>query len=332
MFIDYAKIFVQAGQGGSGCVSFHRAKFVDKGGPDGGDGGRGGSIIIKTNRHLRTLQDYTYRKQYKAQRGQHGMGSNRHGKSGKDITLEVPLGTLIKDAENGEFIADLISDNQECIVARGGRGGKGNARFATPTHQSPREWEVGEPGQKRWIELELKLIADIGLVGLPNAGKSTLLSVISAARPRIAAYPFTTLSPNLGIVHYRDYQSFVVADIPGLIEGAHEGKGLGHQFLRHIERTRALAYLIDCMDDDIRKTFKTLHNELKRYSPLLVKKPSMVVLTKHDLHTGRKQHLRMKNSLPLIEISAINGFHIPELLEAFQHLISQALAMEEATD
>lgn len=329
MFIDYAKIFVQGGQGGSGCVSFHRAKYIDKGGPDGGDGGRGGSVIIKTNKQLRTLRDYTYRKEYRAQRGQHGMGSNRHGKSGKDIILEVPPGTLVKDAESGEIIADLVNDNQDCVVAQGGRGGKGNARFATPTHQSPREWEVGEPGQKRWIELELKLIADIGLVGLPNAGKSTLLSVISAARPRIADYPFTTLSPNLGIVHYRDYQSFVVADIPGLIEGAHEGKGLGLQFLRHIERTRALAYLIDGMDESIPKTYNTLHNELKHYSPLLVRKPSLIVLTKSDLHSGRNQHVKLRKSLPVIEISALTGFHIPELIDAFYHLIGQAQVLEE---
>ena len=258
-------------------MSFHREKFIEKGGPDGGDGGRGGSVILQANSQLNTLQDFNYKREYTAKRGQHGMGSNKHGKSGTDVILQVPVGTVVKDVESGEILADIINDNQQFIVARGGKGGRGNARFATPTHQSPREWEVGQPGQDLLIELELKLIADIGLVGLPNAGKSTLLSVISSAKPKIAGYPFTTLQPNLGIVRWRDFSSYVVADIPGLIEGAHEGKGLGHQFLRHIERTRALAYLIDVSDPDPQASFKTLFNELKSYSKLLIHKPAIIV-------------------------------------------------------
>ncbi len=331
MFIDYAKIHVIAGVGGSGCMSFHREKFVPKGGPDGGDGGAGGSIIVRGNRHLRTLQDYAYRKEYRAKRGQHGMGSNRHGKKGPDIVLEVPLGTVIKDADTGEILADIVADGQQAVVARGGRGGRGNAGFATPTHRSPREWEVGEPGEDRWIELELKLIADIGLVGLPNAGKSTLLSRISSARPKIADYPFTTLQPNLGIVPYRDTTTFVVADIPGLIEGAHEGKGLGHQFLRHIERTRALAYLIDLQDENPVETFRLLRNELAAYSQVLVQKPAMIVLTKLDLFPEPVELKGFDEQLEQIAISAVRGDHLQELIDRFYALIEQAKKQEEFT-
>ncbi len=328
MFIDYAKIHVIAGTGGSGCMSFHREKFVPKGGPDGGDGGAGGSIIVKGNRHLRTLQDYAYRKEYRAKRGQHGMGSNRHGKKGPDIVLEVPLGTIIKDAESGEIIADIVEDGQTAVVARGGRGGKGNARFATPTHRSPREWEVGEPGEDRWIELELKLIADIGLVGLPNAGKSTLLSRISSAKPKIADYPFTTLAPNLGIVSYRDSTTFVVADIPGLIEGAHEGKGLGDQFLRHIERTRALAYVIDLQDENPETTFELLKNELASYSDILLQKPAMIVLTKLDLFPEEPPRVSFHEKMKMIAISAVRGDHLEELKDQFFRLIEEAKVLE----
>ncbi len=331
MFIDYTKIQVQAGRGGSGCVSFHREKFVDKGGPDGGDGGNGGSIIIKANRHLRTLQDYSYRKLYRAKRGQHGMGANKHGKKGPDITLKVPIGTVIKDAESGEILADLTEEDQSTVVARGGRGGKGNARFATPTHRSPREWEVGELGEERWIELELKLIADIGLVGLPNAGKSTLLARITAAKPKIADYPFTTLQPNLGIVPYRDFKNFVVADIPGLIEGAHDGKGLGHQFLRHIERTRAIAYLIDINDEAPQKTFNTLYKELKAHSPVLVQKPAVVVLNKIDLSPQEMQETesKIKTEYEIVPISAVTGQNVQTLTDRFFRLIEKARELEE---
>lgn len=329
MFIDYVKIRVKSGQGGSGCMSFHREKYVDKGGPDGGDGGRGGSVILKANRQLRTLQDFTYQKEYAATRGQHGMGSNKHGKSGTDITLEVPVGTVVKDAESGEILADIIKDEQQFVVARGGQGGRGNARFTTPTHRSPREWEVGAPGQDLLIELELKLIADIGLVGLPNAGKSTLLSVISSAKPKIAAYPFTTLKPNLGIVRWREFSSIVVADIPGLIEGAHEGKGLGHQFLRHIERTRALAYLMDISDEELQSTFKILYNELKSYSRLLVQKPAIIVITKIDMLGEPIHKIKLKTKLPILYISSVSGKNIDLLKEEFNNLINKANKLDE---
>ncbi|MBN1406165.1 MAG: GTPase ObgE [Calditrichaceae bacterium] len=329
MFIDYVKIRVKSGQGGSGCMSFHREKFIDKGGPDGGDGGRGGSVILRANRQLRTLQDFTYKKEYAAKRGQHGMGSNKHGKSGADITLEVPVGTVVKEAETGDILVDIITDRQKFIVAKGGKGGRGNARFATATHRSPREWEVGDPGQDRLIELELKLIADIGLVGLPNAGKSTLLSVISSAKPKIAGYPFTTLQPNLGIVRWRDLSSFVVADIPGLIEGAHEGKGLGHQFLRHIERTRAVAYLIDVSDDDPQSTFDILYNELKSYSKLLVQKPAIIVMTKTDILSKPIKKMKLKTKLPVLNISSVNGDNISLLIDEFGKLINKADLLKE---
>jgi GTP-binding protein len=328
MFIDYVKIHVKSGQGGSGCMSFHREKFVDKGGPDGGDGGRGGSVILKGNHQLRTLQDFTYKNEYMAKRGQHGMGSNKHGKSGPDVILEVPVGTVVKDINTGEILVDIINNGQEFIVAKGGRGGRGNARFATPTHRSPREWEVGQPGQDRLIELELKLIADIGLVGLPNAGKSTLLSVISSAKPKIAAYPFTTLQPNLGIVRWRDVKSFVVADIPGLIEGAHEGKGLGHQFLRHIERTRAIAYLIDISDESPQSTFDILYNELKSYSILLIKKPAIIVITKIDTINEPIKKIKLKSQLSVLSISSITGKNIELLKDEFNNLIEQTNQFE----
>ena len=328
MFIDYVKIHVKSGQGGSGCMSFHREKFVDKGGPDGGDGGRGGSVILKGNHQLRTLQDFTYKNEYMAKRGQHGMGSNKHGKSGPDVILEVPVGTVVKDINTGEILVDIINNGQEFIVAKGGRGGRGNARFATPTHRSPREWEVGQPGQDRLIELELKLIADIGLVGLPNAGKSTLLSVISSAKPKIAAYPFTTFQPNLGIVRWRDVKSFVVADIPGLIEGAHEGKGLGHQFLRHIERTRAIAYLIDISDESPQSTFDILYNELKSYNILLIKKPAIIVITKIDTINEPIKKIKLKTQLSVLSISSITGKNIELLKDEFNNLIEQTNQFE----
>ena len=329
MFIDYAKIHLIAGNGGSGCVSFHREKFIAKGGPDGGDGGRGGSITLKANPQLRTLKDYTYRREYKAKRGTHGMGSNCHGKKGPDILLEVPLGTIVKNADSGEILADFTEANQTFIIAKGGRGGKGNARYVTDTHQSPREWEVGLPGQDIWVELELKLIADIGLVGLPNAGKSTLLSRISAAKPKIADYPFTTLAPNLGIVPYRNFSSFVVADIPGLIEGAHTGKGLGIQFLRHIERTRALVYLIDVNEEDPNAAFKALYTELKEYSNLLIKKPAAIILTKMDSWQGEDSPPKIKSKLPVLHISSVRGDNLDQLKDQLFSLIKAAEALEE---
>jgi GTP-binding protein len=283
MFVDRVVVRVSAGTGGSGQVSFRREKFVPMGGPDGGDGGKGGDVIVRANSNLATLLDYTYRDAWAAERGAHGEGSNRTGKSGEDIVLPVPAGTVIRNHDTGEFVGEVVSHGQEFVVARGGRGGKGNAFFATSTHQSPREWQPGEEGEERTLDLELKLIADVGLVGQPNAGKSTLLSVISAARPKIGDYPFTTLSPNLGVVPLSDHRTFVVADIPGIIEGASEGKGLGLQFLRHIERTRILAFLVPIDAMDWQAELDQLRHEVTTYSAELAAKPWCVVFTKMDL-------------------------------------------------
>src|SRR5512141_3140338 len=265
MFVDRVVVKVEAGTGGSGCTSFRREHRVPMGGPDGGDGGRGGDIIVRGDSNLATLLDYTYRDRWLAERGEHGMGSNKTGHSGADVVLPVPPGTIIRDANTGEMITEIIEDGQEEIIAKGGRGGKGNSFFATATHQAPREWQPGEEGQARTLELELKLIADVGLVGQPNAGKSTLLSVISAATPKIADYPFTTLAPNLGVVQLSGHRSFAVADIPGIIEGAHEGKGLGLRFLRHIERTRTLAFLVPVDAEDPQVEYDTLRAAVLSY-------------------------------------------------------------------
>ena len=283
MFIDRVVVHVKAGTGGSGATSFRREKFVPMGGPDGGDGGRGGDVIVRGDRNLATLLDYTYRDRWEAERGEHGMGSNKTGRSGGDVVLPVPPGTIIRDHESGEFIGEILADGEEIIVARGGRGGKGNAQFVSSTHQAPREWEPGREGVERRLDLELKLIADVGLVGMPNAGKSTLLSVISKATPKIADYPFTTLSPNLGVVQLTDHRTFVVADVPGIIEGASGGKGLGLQFLRHIERTRILAFLIPIDAAEWQQEFDQLRHEISVYSPELARKPYCVVFTKLDL-------------------------------------------------
>ena len=283
MFIDRVVVKVEAGTGGSGASSFRREKFVPMGGPDGGDGGRGGNVIVRGDSNLATLLDYTYRDSWTAERGEHGMGSNKTGRSGEDIVLPVPPGTVIRDRATGEVLGDIMEQGDEIVVARGGRGGRGNSFFATATHRSPREWQPGEEGERRELELELKLIADVGLVGQPNAGKSTLLSVISAARPKIADYPFTTLAPNLGVVQLSAHRTFVVADIPGIIEGAHEGKGLGLQFLRHIERTRLLAFLIPIDAMDWQEEYDQLRREIEAYSPELAAKPHCVVFSKLDL-------------------------------------------------
>ncbi len=282
-FIDRATINVTAGTGGSGCTSFRREKFVPRGGPDGGDGGDGGSVYVKVDQQLTTLLDYSYRVHWKANRGQHGMGGNKTGKSGTDRVLPVPPGTVVKDADTGLVLGELVDPGQVLCVARGGRGGRGNARFATPTHQSPREWEPGEEGEIRQIELVLKLIADVGLLGEPNAGKSTLLSVLSAARPKIADYPFTTLKPHLGVVGLSEGRSFVLADIPGIIEGAHQGKGLGDQFLQHVERTRVLVCLIPLDSEDPQACLDMVRREAGAYDPALAAKPFLVALTKSDL-------------------------------------------------
>ena len=283
MFIDSAKIHVKAGDGGNGVVSFRREKYVPKGGPDGGDGGNGGSVYIVSDRNLTTLLDFRYAPHYKAERGAHGQGSRKTGLSGNDVVIKVPCGTLIKDAETGEVLGDLTEHGAKLLVAKGGKGGRGNQHFATPTNRAPRYAEPGEPGEERTLELELKLLADVGLVGFPNAGKSTLISVLSAAKPKIADYPFTTLEPNLGIVRYQDYKSFVMADIPGIIEGASEGKGLGLKFLKHIERTKVLAILLPATSLDLKGEYNILMNELKTFSSTLAEKPKVVVISKMDI-------------------------------------------------
>ncbi len=314
MFIDTVRIFVKGGQGGSGACSFRREKYVPKGGPNGGDGGRGGSIIFEVDSHLHTLIDLKYQQHYVARHGQHGMGKNRHGRDAQDIVVRVPSGTVVKDADSLDQLADLVEPGERFMAAKGGKGGRGNARFATATHQAPREWEVGEPGEERWLLLELKLLADVGLVGKPNAGKSTLLSVLSAARPKIADYPFTTLQPNLGIVKVDEYKNFVMADIPGLIEGAHEGRGLGLQFLRHIERTRIICYLIDPMEEDPEQTFAILYDELESYSEKLAAKKYLVILTKKDAWPEEytlKEAVAAKEDI--ISISAVDRTGISDL-------------------
>jgi len=308
---------VAAGTGGSGASSFRREKFVPKGGPDGGDGGTGGSVFVKVDTNLSTLLDYRYHTHWRAERGQHGKGKNMSGKSAEDVYLPVPPGTEVRDADTGEVLGELIEPDQTLLVAKGGHGGRGNQHFATPTHQSPREWEPGEAGVERRLELVLKLIADVGLLGEPNAGKSTLLSVISAARPKIADYPFTTLEPHLGVVGLSDNRSLVVADIPGIIEGAHEGKGLGLRFLQHVERTRAVAVLVRVESPDPQATYDLLRGEAAAYSKELAAKPHVVVLTKSDLATphAARPTLRTQASAPVVTISAVAREGIPELLE-----------------
>ena len=318
MFIDRAVVQVAAGTGGSGVSSFRREKFVPKGGPDGGDGGKGGSVFVRADPNLATLLDYRYQTRWVAERGQHGKGKNMSGKSAEDIYLPVPPGTEVRDADTGEVLGELIEPAQTMLVAKGGRGGRGNQHFATPTHQSPREWEPGEEGEQRRLELVLKLIADVGLLGEPNAGKSTLLSVISAARPKIADYPFTTLEPNLGVVGLSDHRSFVVADIPGIIEGAHEGKGLGLRFLQHVERTRAVAVLIPVDSPDPQATYDLLRKEAASYSKELAAKPHVVVLTKADLQSpiaDSRKPIATEAGAPVVTISAASRQGIPELLE-----------------
>jgi len=288
MFIDYAKISIKAGNGGDGAVAFRREKYVPKGGPAGGNGGAGGSVIFRADGNLTTLLDFRYRKKYEAQDGKPGGSSLKDGKSGEDIIIKVPIGTIIKDAKTEEVLFDLDANQKEFVIAKGGKGGKGNSNFATPTNQTPRYAEPGRPGEEKFIELELKLIADVGLVGFPNSGKSTLISVISEAKPKIADYPFTTLEPNLGIVRYKNYQGFTVADIPGIIEGAHLGKGLGLKFLRHIERTKIILLMIDITSEDYDKDYKTIIKELDQYSHVLSKKKKILALTKSDLVDNKK--------------------------------------------
>ncbi len=321
-FVDYTTIHVKAGDGGRGCVAFRREKYVPRGGPSGGDGGRGGHIIFMATKELNTLLDLRYQREYKAKRGQHGMGKKMHGKNGEDRIIPVPIGTVIKDAVTDEILADLDKENAETIIAKGGRGGLGNAHFATPTRQAPRHAQPGEEGEEKNLIIELKLLADVGLIGLPNAGKSTLISVISSAKPKIADYPFTTLVPNLGVVKLENYRSFVVADIPGLIEGAHRGAGLGFQFLRHVERTSVLLHLVDVsgvMENDPVDDLKKINKELELYSPELMKKPQAVVGTKIDIAGDKKRldklekYCKSKN-MDFFPISAVTGKGIKKLL------------------
>lgn len=316
-FIDRAKIQVHAGNGGSGCVSFRREKFIPKGGPDGGDGGKGGDVLMVGDPNLSTLLDFKYRPAFHAQRGEHGKGSNKAGKSGPDLKIKVPLGTVIKNAETEEVIADITEADKPALVARGGRGGRGNARYVSATNQAPREWEPGEYGEQKTLLLELKLIADVGLVGFPNAGKSTLISKLSAAKPKIAEYPFTTLQPNLGIVKYRDEGSFVMADIPGIIEGAHVGKGLGLEFLRHIERTKVLVFLVDCGSEDPIADYETLRRELQKHNPTLLERPQIAALTKVDLRPGERFDAFEKAvGATVARISSITGAGLNGLKDA----------------
>lgn len=298
-FVDYVKIFFRSGKGGAGSPHLHREKFIAKGGPDGGDGGRGGHIILKGNSQLWTLLHLKYRKHIFATSGQAGASAEKTGADGEDVIIEVPLGTVAKDAETGEVLAEITEHDDEKILLEGGRGGLGNTHFKSSVNQTPRYAQPGEEGKEGWYVLELKILADVGLVGFPNAGKSTLLSVISAAKPKIADYPFTTLVPNLGIVQYRDMQSFVMADIPGIIEGAHEGKGLGLRFLRHIERNSMLLFMVPCDSDDIHQEYKTLLSELEKYNPELLDKNRILAITKSDMLDDELIN-EMKQDLPEI--------------------------------
>ncbi|MEM4408188.1 MAG: GTPase ObgE [Candidatus Caldarchaeum sp.] len=322
-FIDEAKIYVKAGRGGNGCISFRREKFVPRGGPDGGDGGKGGDVVIEARSNMTSLLDFRYKQHYRAKSGEHGRGKNQHGKGAPPLIVPVPVGTVVKDAATGKVIADLTRDGQRVTVARGGRGGKGNARFVTPTRQAPRYAERGEDGEERTLQLELKLLADVGIVGFPNAGKSTLISRISAATPKIADYPFTTLFPNLGVVRYGEGKTFVIADIPGLIKGAHEGAGLGIAFLKHIERTRVLIHLLDLSPytgRDPIEDYKTMNEELASYDADLMKKPQIVAANKIDLKEAQDNLSKVrdyfeKEGIEVIPISSLTGEGLDRLIQ-----------------
>jgi GTP-binding protein len=326
VFIDIAEIEVRAGKGGAGAVSFRREKFVPKGGPDGGDGGDGGDVVLVASSQLSTLMDFRYRREYTAEDGQNGQGARKTGRNGRSVEVLVPVGTLVKDAKSEEVLADLTHDGERVVIARHGIGGRGNAQFATPTNQAPRHAEKGRPGEERVIVLELKLLADVGLVGFPNAGKSTLISRISAARPKIADYPFTTLVPNLGIVRVDQGESFVVADIPGLIEGASEGRGLGHQFLRHVERSGVLCFLMDGLGDDPAADYVVLANELAQYNPEMLDKRRLLCITKVDaMMPGQREAaeaLVIDGIKPFL-ISAVTGEGIDELIRAMSRELKQ---------
>lgn len=324
MFVDEAVIRVKAGDGGNGCLAFRREKFVPRGGPSGGDGGRGGDVVMVASQHHNTLLHLRFNPEHTAQRGRHGEGSNRTGRRGEDAIVEVPVGTVATDADTGQLLHDFTFHGDRYVIARGGRGGRGNQHFASSTNQAPTHHEPGQPGQERRVRLELKLLADVGLVGFPNAGKSTLISRISAARPKIADYPFTTLEPNLGVVQTEDLRTFVVADIPGIIEGAHEGHGLGIQFLRHVERTGLLLHLVDVSEMSARDPlddFKVILRELASFSKALAAKPMFVVATKMDVvqqkeRVQRLQRAAKRRGLPFFRISAVTGTGLQELIRA----------------
>jgi len=328
MFIDQVKIYVKGGDGGNGMVAFRREKYVPKGGPAGGDGGRGANVVFKVDEGLRTLMDFRYKRHFKADRGQHGMSKNQHGKNAEDMIVKVPPGTIVTDADSGELIADLTMDGQTAIIARGGRGGRGNSRFASPANPAPEIAENGEPGKERNIKLELKVLADVGLVGFPSVGKSTLLSVVSSARPKIAEYHFTTIVPNLGVVETEDNRSFVMADLPGLIEGAHQGVGLGHQFLRHIERTRVIVHVIDMSGLEGRDPYEdylTINQELKEYNLRLTERPQVVVANKMDIPEAEENLIKFKeqvgDEVQIFPISAVTRQGLRDLLFTVADLI-----------
>lgn len=334
MLIDQEAVHIYAGHGGDGCVSFRREKFVPRGGPDGGDGGRGGDVVLIADPQLTTLLDYHYHEHYRAERGRHGSGKNRKGASGEDLILRVPPGTIVRDAGSGAILGELMESGDRCVAARGGRGGRGNAAFATSTHQAPREVEPGRPGEERRIELELKLIADVGLVGQPNAGKSTLLAALSAAHPKIADYPFTTTEPNLGVVQLSEGRTLVMADIPGIIEGAHEGKGLGLRFLRHIERTRTLAYLIPVDVDDPQSEYEMLRSELAEYSPELAQKSYCIVLSKSDLLRPGDEppSVTAPSSIATFVVSGVARAGLKELSEALWGEVRRQIEQDDEAE
>jgi len=319
-FIDEAKFFVKGGDGGNGCVSFRREKFVPKGGPDGGDGGNGGNVIIEASQKLSSLIDFRYRSHFLAEKGAHGQGKNKHGRNGKNLVISVPTGSLIKDSETCETIADLVADGQKIIVAQGGKGGRGNTHFASSTNRTPRFAGKGIPGEERWLRIELKILADVGLIGLPNAGKSTLLSKLSAAQPKIASYPFTTLEPHLGVLQLKHHAPHIVADIPGIIEGAHIGAGLGHKFLKHIERTKMLLHILDASKpiSEVIADQQTIEQELSKFSKKLLGRRKLIVFNKIDLVEDEKQLEKLasifaKKNISVLAISALTGSGIDAL-------------------
>ena len=323
MFIDFTVIELQSGNGGAGCISFRREKYIPKGGPDGGNGGRGGNICVLADKNIHTLQDVRYNRIYKAKNGQQGSSNSKTGKDGDDIIIKVPIGTIIKDNRTKELVADFVEDGQKEVICTGGIGGKGNINYKTSTRQTPRYAQSGTEGQKGTYELELKILADVGLVGLPNAGKSTLLSVLSKAQPKIADYPFTTLDPHLGIVKYEEFKSFVMADIPGLIEGASKGKGLGHKFLKHIERNKLLLFLIDSLDPDPSQTFEILKNELLTFNKSLSLKPIILVRTKSDVYSELDDSQWKKIPEYIGDISSVANTGLKELIEVVVKKLSK---------